>query len=161
MDVVPVNSYTQYFDICVTSNGKQEGHALDSYHDVSIEIEQARLDNFAMALQEIPDSKGYILAYAGRHARTDEAQARAKRAKNYLVSTRGIEASRIITMNGGHREDLTVELYIVPDGAPPPIAAPTVDPKEVQLIKNHSTTTSNCKPTRPRRNSQHPRKSSR
>lgn len=83
-------------------------HALDTYHDVPIEIEEARLDNFAIALQEVSDSKGYIIAYAGRHARADEAQTRAKRAKNYLVNKRDIKTERIVIIDGGYREDFTL-----------------------------------------------------
>ena len=46
----------------------------------------------------------------------------ADRAKNYLVNTRGIEATRITTVDGGCRADLAVELWIVPTGANPPAA---------------------------------------
>ena len=111
-------------------------HALDTYHDVPIEIEEVRLDNFAIALQEVADSKGYILTYAGKLARAAEAQARAERAKKYLVNKRGIKAERIVTINAGYREVLTIELYVVPNGAPAPVPAPTINPKEGRIIKD-------------------------
>jgi hypothetical protein len=40
-----------------------------------------------------------------------------------------------VTVDGGFREDLTVELWIVPSGATPPENSPTVDPSEVQTIQ--------------------------
>ncbi|HEV2706498.1 MAG TPA: hypothetical protein VGV59_11275 [Pyrinomonadaceae bacterium] len=105
---------------------------IDEYGNIRFNDEKARLDNFAIELQNNPGATGLIIAYGGRRGRAGEAQARAERARDYLVNQRGIEASRIQTLDGGYREDLTVELWIVPTGATPPTASPTVDPSEVQ-----------------------------
>ncbi|HEY0544615.1 MAG TPA: Ig-like domain-containing protein [Pyrinomonadaceae bacterium] len=118
----------------------------DEYNNIAFNDEKARLDNFAIELNNNPGAQGYIIAYGGRKARANEAQARADRAKDYLVNTRGIDAGRIVTVDGGYKEDLTVELWIVPTGATPPTASPTVDASEVQIIKGRVT-----KPRRPRR----------
>ncbi len=106
----------------------------DEYGNIAFNDEKARLDNFAIQLQNEPGSQGYIIAYAGRRARAGEAQARADRAKDYLVNTRGIDPGRIVTVDGGYREDLTVELWIVPSGAIAPTAAPTLQPSDVTII---------------------------
>src|SRR6266566_2277311 len=66
------------------------------------------------------DEYGYIIAYGSC---AGEAQARVDRAKDYLVNTRGIDAGRIVTIDGGCRSDLSVELWIVPTGATPPAAS--------------------------------------
>jgi hypothetical protein len=108
----------------------------DEYGNIAFNDEKARLDNFAIELQNDPGAQGYIIAYGGRRARANEAQARADRAKDYLVNTRGIDAGRLVTVDGGHREELTVELWIVPSGAVPPQASPTVDASEVQIIRS-------------------------
>jgi hypothetical protein len=108
------------------------GCGFDEYGNVTWENEQARLDNFAIELQNDPTAQGYLVCYGGRKGRTGEAQRRCDRAKDYLVTTRGITADRIVTVDGGFREDLTVELWIVPSGATPPQSTPTVDPSEVQ-----------------------------
>jgi len=108
----------------------------DEYSNISFKDEKARLDNLAIYLQREPDIKGYIIAYAGRRARSGEARARAERAKNYLVSERGINAERIVIMDGGHREELEVELYLLPYSVSAPTATPTVDPSEVQIIQS-------------------------
>jgi hypothetical protein len=104
----------------------------DEYGNIRFNDEKARLDNFAIALQNEPGAQGHIIAYGGRRGRAGEAQARADRARDYLVNTRGIDPGRIVTVDGGFRENLTVELWIVPTGAPAPTASPTVDASEVQ-----------------------------
>jgi hypothetical protein len=106
----------------------------DQYGNIAFNDEKARLDNFAIQLQNEPGAQGYIIAYGGRRGRTGEAQARADRAKDYLVNTRGVDPGRIVTVDGGFREDLTVELWIVPTGATPPTASPTLQQSDVTII---------------------------
>ena len=91
----------------------------DEYGNIKFNDEKARLDNYAIQLQNQPGSTGYILAYGSC---AGEAQARADRAKDYLVNTRGIDAGRLVTVDGGCRSDLAVELWVVPTGATPPTA---------------------------------------
>lgn len=92
----------------------------DEYGDIRFNDEKARLDNYAIQLQNQTGSQGYIIAYGTCEG---QGQARADRAKNYMVNTRGIEAGRITTIDGGCRADLAVELWIVPTGATPPAAS--------------------------------------
>ncbi len=90
----------------------------DEYGDIRFNDEKARLDNFAIQLQNAPGSTGTIVAFG---TCAGQAQARADRAKDYLVNTRGIDAGRLTTVDGGCREDLVVELWLVPTGADAPI----------------------------------------
>jgi hypothetical protein len=106
----------------VTAPAVKEPVKFDEYGNIKFNDEKARLDNYAIQLQNDPGSQGYIIAYGSCEG---EAQARADRAKNYLVNTRGIEAGRIVTIDGGCRSDLTVQLWIVPSGATPPAADTT------------------------------------
>src|SRR4030095_1214876 len=78
----------------------------DEYGNIKFNDEKARLDNYAIQLQNQPGSQGYIIAYGSC---AGEAQARADRAKDYLVNTRGIDAGRLVTIDGGCRSDLTVQ----------------------------------------------------
>ncbi|PWT88305.1 MAG: hypothetical protein C5B55_13350, partial [Blastocatellia bacterium] len=94
----------------------------DEYGNIKFNDEKARLDNYAIQLQNDPGSTGVIIAYGSC---AGEAQTRADRAKDYLVNTRGIEAGRITTIDGGCRADLTVQLWIVPQGATAPAADTT------------------------------------
>lgn len=98
----------------------------DEYGNITFNDEKARLDNYAIQLQNDPTSTGTIIAYGSC---AGEAQARADRARDYLVNTRGIDASRLTTLDGGCRDALTVELWVVPSGATAPTASgATVDP---------------------------------
>jgi len=92
----------------------------DEYGNIRFNDEKARLDNFAIQLQNQPGAQGYYIAYGSC---AGEAQQRADRAKDYLVNNRGIDASRIVTVDGGCRAELGIELWIVPNGADAPVAS--------------------------------------
>lgn len=143
---------------CVDTRGASEGerydhglHTLDIYGNIPFEDEKSRLDNFAIHLQRQSEAKGYIIVYAGQRARIGEARARAKRAKNYLMYKRGIRAGRVVTLDGGYREESTVNLYLVPRGATGPTPSPTLDPREVQIIRGGNANINKRRSYRPRR----------
>lgn len=93
----------------------------DRYGDLGFADEKKRLDYFAEQLQKEPGSQAHIIVYGKQGApRAGEAQARADRAKDYLVNKRGIAAERITTVDGGIRSRLMIELWIAPQGAPAP-----------------------------------------
>jgi hypothetical protein len=92
-------------------------HKFDEYGNIRFNDEKARLDNFAIQLQNEPTAQGYLIGYGSCDA---EGQTRANRAKDYLVNTRGIDAGRIMVVDGGCMPELKVELWIVPQGATPP-----------------------------------------
>lgn len=114
--------------------GLQAARKVAEYEGLDSADEKASLDGFAAALQEDETAMGYVLSYAGRRARKGEAQRRGERAKSYLVRERGFEEARIVVVDGGHREEPTVEVFIVPASATPPLVTPTVDPKDVQVM---------------------------
>lgn len=99
----------------------------DQYNDLRFNDEKARLDNFAIQLQQEPDAIGYYAIWGSCEG---EGQRRADRAVAYLVNTRGIDASRIRTVvDPNCRETLTVELHICPPNANPvPQNSATVTP---------------------------------
>jgi hypothetical protein len=87
----------------------------DEYGNIAFNDEKARLDNFAIQLQNEPGSQGYIVAYGSC---AGEAQRRADRAKDYLVTTRGLDPGRITVVAADNcAAELTVELHICPTGA--------------------------------------------
>jgi hypothetical protein len=88
--------------------------------EIQRDDEKARLDLFAIELQNSPGAQGYVIAYGGRNKRFGTGQTRAARARDYLVTTRGIDASRIVVVDGGARATGATELWIVPTGATPP-----------------------------------------
>ena len=128
--------------VSLMTSAKAQFDPFDTYGGISWELEKLHLDNFAIQLQHDSDSIGYIIVYAGRRACVGEAKDRALRAKKYVVETRGIQASRIKSIDGGYREDLTVILQPTPRGAPELTVSPTLKPSEVQ--------NKNCKPKSPK-----------
>jgi K319-like protein len=116
--VAPECSRTASCSTAVRTRVEVTPTRFDEYGDIRFNDEKARLDNYAIQLQNQTGSQAYIIAYGTCEG---EGQARADRAKNYLVNTRGIEAGRITAVDGGCRADLAVELWIVPQGANPPV----------------------------------------
>jgi hypothetical protein len=103
-----------------------EGIKFDEYGALSFEDEKGRLDNFAIQLKNQAGAQGYIIAYAGLGAPLEDIEARLQDLKNHLVYNWGLEDARVVTQNGGKREEPTVELFVVPTGAAPPNPQPTV-----------------------------------
>jgi hypothetical protein len=84
----------------------------DEFGNVNCEVELARLDSFAIDLQNQPDSVGYVIVYGGRNGRRNDAKARAARMYYYLVHSRGVDGKRVVTADGGFRETLVAELWV-------------------------------------------------
>ncbi len=92
--------------------------------------ESKRLARFANQLKREPLTKAYVIAY-GPRVLDYSGSSYWHIAKNRLLTTRaeltghyGIKESRIITVDGGIREDATVEFWILPVGATPPKPRP-------------------------------------
>jgi hypothetical protein len=100
----------------------------DCFPPVSFDDTKARLDNFAIELQNNPSSQGYIIIYGGANSRAGQADALLGRSKEYLTKDRQIDASRFTTINGGYRDTDYIELWVVPPGAQPPTPTPTAQP---------------------------------
>lgn len=113
----PHENPAREFDVCCTC----------SYDD-----QKARLDNLAIELQNDPSTTSYVIAYAGRNSRAGAADKLLNRAKDYLVQKRQLDQSRIVTVNGGYREEDCVELWVVPRGAEPPKPTPTIQAGDVK-----------------------------
>jgi hypothetical protein len=92
----------------------------DEFPDISRNDEKARLDNYGIALQNDPTSMAYVVVYPGRSGKRGEVQDHANRIVEYLVHSRGLDKSRIVTLVGPARENLFVELWVTPQGATPP-----------------------------------------
>jgi hypothetical protein len=110
----------------------QPARRFDEYGAIRLNDRNAHLDNFAIELQNDPTATGYVIAYAGRKSLRGAATSLVNTVKNYLVNTRGIAAFRIVTVDGGYREDPTTVLWIVPQGGTPPQPTPTVDPSQIK-----------------------------
>ena len=91
-------------------------HPFDEYGDLRSCDHGARLDNFAIQLQNEPRSHGYIVVYAPESA----SKRISKTITDYLIDSRGIPAKRLKTIHAGFNTDLTtprIQLWIAPRGA--------------------------------------------
>ena len=111
----------------------EQPRKFDEFGNVTCEDELARLDNFTNELLNDANAQGHLIVYGGQRGRRNEARARAARMKFYLVRNRGLDTKRIITLDGGYREELTTELWVMRRGESPPLPTPSVNPRDVKL----------------------------
>lgn len=104
----------------------------DQFEPPAFDDVKARLDNLAIELQNAPTSQAHIIVYSGRRSRAGQADRLAERARDYLTRERGLDSSRLVISNGGYRETDYFEIWLVPQGAEPPQATPTVQPGDAQ-----------------------------
>lgn len=104
----------------------------DECLNCTFDDQKARLDNLAIELQNDPSTRAYIIAYGGRMSPLGQVEKLMTRARDYMVTRRGIDASRLVIVNGGFREADSVELWVVPSGAAPPQPTPTVQAGEIK-----------------------------
>ena len=92
----------------------------DEFPAISYNDLKARLDNYAIELQNDPGATAYVIVYPGQSGRPGEVQKNTTRLVDYLVNSRGISPQRIVTLVGPPRDVLLVELWLCPQGAKPP-----------------------------------------
>lgn len=112
----------------------------DEFGDVNCESEMARLDNFAVSLQNSPRARGAIVFFAGNMAggklpKRGEAEARVERIKSYLIKRRGIPQASLVVISGGYSANFRVQLWVVPPEAGLPKPEATSPPKEIEYRK--------------------------
>ena len=117
----------------------------DEFGDINCEDEWARLDNFAVQLQQTSGAQGFIIFHGGRLFRgrlpkRGEAAARAARMKPYLVNVRGIPSKQITVIDGGFSESWTAELWIAPSGVSAPLPLSTIPKGEIKFRRGRVTT---------------------
>lgn len=95
--------------------------SFDEFPAVTRNDEKARLDNFAIELQNDPSANGYVIVNPGEHGRAGEVQTHSTRIVDYLVNYRHLDGRRIITVVGPARPDLMIHLWICPQGSAPEV----------------------------------------
>jgi hypothetical protein len=91
----------------------------DEFGDIAASDLIARLDNLAVALQDRPDAKAFLIVYRTRRDLPGLSNRYAQRMKGYLMNPRGLPADRIVAIDGGVASCLTQEIWIVPPGTTP------------------------------------------
>ncbi|MDQ3684814.1 MAG: hypothetical protein M3430_04340 [Acidobacteriota bacterium] len=83
----------------------------------------ARLDNFAIYLENNPTLKGYVITYGPEGNGSGTGNYLLRVTKDYLVQVRGIDEGRIKIIYGGRyktQSESATEVWLVPHGAVPP-----------------------------------------
>lgn len=101
---------------------------IDEYGAAKAGDEKPRLDLFAATLKSDEEVRGVIVGYGGRADRVGAGQRHADRAKTYIMDRQPLINPRINTIDCGLREQPTIELWIMPVGAAPPLCSPTIEP---------------------------------
>lgn len=97
---------------------RPKARKIDEFGRISLGAERIRLESYAQQLQNEPNAQGYIFVYGNEHSVS--VRRRVKRIKDYLVRSLHVETARLIAEHGQLRQQLSVELWIVPSGAAPP-----------------------------------------
>jgi hypothetical protein len=97
----------------------QTARKFDEFSDLLLTEIKARLDNFAIQLQNEPGTRGFIIAYRSYRDLPGLSSRLLGPMKEYLVNSRGIPADRVVTVDGGEASCLMHEFWIVPIGKTP------------------------------------------
>jgi hypothetical protein len=143
-----------FFAFSSNAFAQQEAKKFDEMGQLPCDAAKARLDNFAIQLQSDPTATGYLIFYGGKTyhhlvydkktkqyvgvqllPRHGEAKARIDQWISYLTDSRGIDRWRLEVIDGGYREEPTIEYWVAPSGAKPPTPTPTLTEKEIKFRK--------------------------
>jgi len=105
---------------------------LDEYGVLAEADEKARLDALMAAVTD--KEQAFIFVYAGRTSPRGQAYANLKRIRAYLTKA-GAPRERVVTIDGGFREQVSYELWLVPVGAEAPKSTPTINAKDIVYPK--------------------------
>ena len=87
----------------------------DEFGRIPCAEEKARVDNYGRALREQSTGLAAVLIYAGRNdARKGEVISRLFGIRDRLASASSINPNRIVILDGGFRDKLEVQLWILP-----------------------------------------------
>lgn len=104
------------------------------YGNLALADEKLVLDRLAKYLMNSgAGSIAYLVVYSGQSACMGEAEWRASRAQRYMVHAHSINVNRIITVDGGFRDNLTVEIFTAAVDSCGPFTAPTLLPSSAHI----------------------------
>ena len=99
----------------------------DEFGDIQASDLIARLDNLAIAVRQVPDSKAFLIVYRTRRDLPGLSNRFAHRMRSYLMNSRGLPSEHIVTVDGGVAPCLWQEIWIVMPGAAPKPRADAYD----------------------------------
>jgi hypothetical protein len=117
--IVAVTTYSTNQLTFAQETSKQVAVKFDEFGDILLTDIKARLDNFTIQIQNEPNTRAFIIVYRSQRDLPGANTRFIAFTKSYLVDARGIEAERIVIVDGGIASCLIREFWIVPIGATP------------------------------------------
>jgi len=127
----------------IVSAFAQEARKIDELSNYYCDDMLARLDYLASETMKESNAKGFVIVYEGRYSkyvnnrgknelktflpRFGESAYRTKSMQNHLLNFRNLPKEKFLFISGGFRENHTVELWVVPNGANPLKSTPTLE----------------------------------
>ncbi len=109
-----------------------------SYSKISPEEEKTRLEAFYEQVQRSPKgSRVFIIGYGGIDDCPNESVAQTNRARDILVKLIGLDPKTVVSIDGGRKNAVSIELYIVPPDGPKPLSTPDIHPNLASNKKCH------------------------
>jgi hypothetical protein len=105
---------------------------VDEFGTMPDEELSERVDKFLSHVSTA--DQAYIFAYAGRTNVRGHAAASLRQIRAHALKT-GITSDRLVTMDGGYREEAGYELWLVPIGSEAPRPSPTVNARDIVFPK--------------------------
>lgn len=116
----------------VYTQEKPKPTLVDSFNYTNSEEGSVRIDNFRIQLQQSSQNAGLVIVYGGQRGKRGEVEAHIRGIKK-AFALKGIDHERSPVINGGYREKLTIEFWIIPPGAETPLPSLTVEAKKVRF----------------------------
>lgn len=132
------------FPVALTAQEADVRRDYDEFGLVCCEDVRQRLDNFMIELQNDPGASGVVMFYGGLKHPTCENWNKNRLPRrgelSFLITTiekhfmfRKFPLNRITWINGGYKEELTVQLWHMSKGATIPSPKPTVLKKDIKF----------------------------
>ncbi len=84
-----------------------------------------RMDSLRSFLNQNPDDSGYLIVY-GRPDLKGKDVAKRKLQLTTIMMFLGVDPKRWKIIDGGFRDEISLEIFVLPAGVPPPMPTPTV-----------------------------------
>lgn len=111
---------------------KPTAKLIDSFPYSNSEGASAKIDNFRIWLNNSPTNGGYVIVYGGRIGKKGEVAAHIRGIKQAFYLKK-VDLERVPVVNGGYREKLTVEFWVIPEGSVAPPLSPSINAKKVRF----------------------------
>ena len=128
------------FVVSVSAQDK-EARKIEEISDFCCEYVRSVLDGFLAKLQNNPGAKGGVIFYDGKNHNICNKKRPPKRGELSLIvetvenhfNFRSFPTKEFVWINGGYREDWTIELWIIPKNAKLPEADPTIKKEKIKF----------------------------